>query len=60
MVPVMFNRIHTLRKPPKDEQELRQIFLDEGIDAAKFDAAYNALPWILWCAVSINSSKIAA
>lgn len=41
MVPVMFNRIHTLRKPPKDEQELRQIFLDEGIDAAKFDAAYN-------------------
>ncbi|PAR37442.1 thiol:disulfide interchange protein DsbA/DsbL [Vibrio metoecus] len=41
MVPVMFNRVHTLRKPPKDEQELRQIFLDEGVDAAKFDAAYN-------------------
>ncbi|CCN73802.1 thiol:disulfide interchange protein DsbA/DsbL [Vibrio nigripulchritudo] len=40
MVPVMFNRIHNLRKPPKDEAELRQIFLDEGVDAKKFDAAY--------------------
>jgi thiol:disulfide interchange protein DsbA len=40
MVPVMFNRIHNLCKPPKDEAELRQIFLDEGVDAKKFDAAY--------------------
>ncbi|ELS9256054.1 thiol:disulfide interchange protein DsbA/DsbL [Vibrio parahaemolyticus] len=41
MVPVMFNRIHNMRKPPRDNAELRQIFLDEGIDAKKFDAAYN-------------------
>ena len=41
MVPVMFNRIHKMNKPPRDEAELRQIFLDEGIDAKKFDAAYN-------------------
>ncbi|MBG0760840.1 thiol:disulfide interchange protein [Vibrio cidicii] len=41
MVPVMFNRIHNLRKAPKDDAELRQIFLDEGIDAKKFDAAFN-------------------
>ncbi|MGL4382037.1 MAG: thiol:disulfide interchange protein DsbA/DsbL [Vibrio sp.] len=41
MVPVLFNRIHSQRKPPKDESELRQIFLDQGVDAAKFDAAYN-------------------
>ena len=41
MVPVMFNRIHNMRKPPRDEAELRQIFIDEGIDAKKFDAAYN-------------------
>ena len=41
MVPVMFNRIHNMRKPPRDETELRQIFIDEGIDAKKFDAAYN-------------------
>ncbi|GLT20263.1 thiol:disulfide interchange protein [Vibrio zhanjiangensis] len=41
MVPVMFNRIHKMRKPPQNEQELRQIFLDEGIDAKKFDAAFN-------------------
>ncbi|NCO46302.1 MAG: thiol:disulfide interchange protein DsbA/DsbL, partial [Vibrio sp.] len=29
------------RKPPRDDADLRQIFLDEGIDAAKFDAAFN-------------------
>ncbi|EOA6549485.1 thiol:disulfide interchange protein DsbA/DsbL [Vibrio vulnificus] len=41
MVPVMFNRIHNMRKAPKDDAELRQIFLDEGVDANKFDAAFN-------------------
>lgn len=40
MVPVMFNRIHNMNKAPRDEEELRQIFLDEGVDAKKFDAAY--------------------
>ncbi|MCG9554944.1 thiol:disulfide interchange protein DsbA/DsbL [Vibrio sp. Isolate31] len=40
MVPVMFNRIHNMNKPPRDEAELRQIFLDEGVDAKKFDAAF--------------------
>lgn len=41
MVPVMFNRIHNMGKAPRNEAELRQIFLDEGVDAKKFDAAYN-------------------
>ncbi|ROV60516.1 thiol:disulfide interchange protein DsbA/DsbL [Vibrio ponticus] len=41
MAPIMFNRIHNMRKAPKNEAEIRQIFLDEGIDAKKFDAAYN-------------------
>lgn len=41
MLPVMFNRIHNQRKAPKNDQELRQIFTDEGIDGAKFDAAFN-------------------
>ncbi|MCY9827550.1 thiol:disulfide interchange protein DsbA/DsbL [Vibrio chagasii] len=40
MVPVMFNRIHNMRKAPRDDAELRQIFLDEGVDAKKFDAAF--------------------
>lgn len=40
MVPVMFRRIHQLNAAPRNEDELRQIFLDEGIDAKKFDAAY--------------------
>lgn len=41
MIPVMFNRIHTMHKAPKNDAELRQIFVDEGIDGAKFDAAFN-------------------
>ncbi|CAH0524259.1 thiol:disulfide interchange protein DsbA/DsbL [Vibrio hippocampi] len=41
MVPVMFNRIHNLNQAPRNDAELRQIFLDEGVDAKKFDAAYN-------------------
>lgn len=41
IAPVMFNRIQTMRKAPNSAEEVRQIFLDEGIDAKKFDAAYN-------------------
>ncbi|KII78944.1 thiol:disulfide interchange protein DsbA/DsbL [Vibrio renipiscarius] len=41
MAPVMFNRVQTMRKAPNNAEEIRQIFLDEGIDAKKFDAAYN-------------------
>lgn len=41
MAPILFNRIHTMRQGPKNSEELRQIFLDEGVDAKKFDAAYN-------------------
>ena len=37
---VMFNRIHKMHKPPQNEQDLRQIFLDEGIAAKKFDAVF--------------------
>ncbi|MDC5707095.1 thiol:disulfide interchange protein DsbA/DsbL [Vibrio europaeus] len=42
MVPAMFKQIHELRNAPKDEQALRQIFIDNGIDAEKFDATYNS------------------
>lgn len=41
MVPVLFNRIHNMNKPPRNDDELRQIFLDEGVDAKKFDATFN-------------------
>ncbi len=40
MIPVMFNRIHNMRKAPRDDAELRQIFLDEGVDANKFDSTF--------------------
>ncbi|MBW3698407.1 thiol:disulfide interchange protein DsbA/DsbL [Vibrio sp. T187] len=41
MTPVLFNRIHNMNKAPKNDDELRQIFLDEGVDAKKYDAAFN-------------------
>ena len=41
MVPILFNRIHNMGQPPKNEEALRQIFLDQGIDAKKYDSAYN-------------------
>ncbi len=41
MVPVMFNRIHNMRSAPRSDDELRQIFLDEGISASKYDSAFN-------------------
>ncbi|MCW8348241.1 thiol:disulfide interchange protein DsbA/DsbL [Vibrio sp. ZSDZ65] len=41
MVPVLFNRIHTMQQAPRNDEELRQIFLDEGVDAKKFDATFN-------------------
>ncbi|CAH1525041.1 MULTISPECIES: thiol:disulfide interchange protein DsbA/DsbL [Vibrio] len=42
MVPAMFAQIHQKRQAPKDESELKQIFVDNGVDAKKFDAAYNS------------------
>lgn len=42
MVPVMFARIHDQRNPPRDEAELRQIFLDHGVSAEDFDGTYNS------------------
>ncbi|WP_114784555.1 thiol:disulfide interchange protein DsbA/DsbL [Vibrio tetraodonis] len=42
MVPAMFKQIHQLRSAPKNEKALRQIFLDNGVDAKKFDATYNS------------------
>ncbi|KJG54217.1 thiol:disulfide interchange protein [Photobacterium kishitanii] len=42
MVPVLFNRIHTLNQPPRNEAEVRQIFIDEGVPAAEFDGAFNS------------------
>lgn len=40
MVPVMFRQIQDLKQPPKNDAELRQIFVDNGVDGAKFDAAF--------------------
>ncbi|MGF1683437.1 thiol:disulfide interchange protein DsbA/DsbL [Photobacterium minamisatsumaniensis] len=42
MTPVLFARIHDMQKPPRNDQELRQIFIDEGVSAEDFDGAFNS------------------
>ncbi|CAM3890974.1 Thiol:disulfide interchange protein DsbA precursor [Vibrio aerogenes CECT 7868] len=42
MIPVMFNRIHIERNAPKNDAALKQIFVDQGVDAKKFDATFNS------------------
>lgn len=42
MVPVLFNRIHNMNKPPRNDEELRQIFLDEGVSAKDYDGAFKS------------------
>jgi thiol:disulfide interchange protein DsbA len=41
LLPIMFDRIHVKRLPPKNAAELRQIFTDNGVNGDKFDAAFN-------------------
>ncbi|RXJ72166.1 thiol:disulfide interchange protein [Veronia nyctiphanis] len=42
MIPVIFERIHSQRKPPRSAEEVRQMFLDNGVDAKKFDGVINS------------------
>ena len=42
VAPIIFARIHAQNKPPRNEAEIKQIFLDEGVTAEKFDAAFKS------------------
>jgi thiol:disulfide interchange protein DsbA len=42
IIPVMFDRIHAAQNPPKSLAEVRQMFVDNGIDGKEFDSAYNS------------------
>ncbi len=42
MAAVMFRQIHDLKRAPKNDQALRQLFTDHGIDGKDFDAAFNS------------------
>jgi len=37
----MFKQIHDLKKAPRNIDALRQIFIDNGVPAEKFDSAFN-------------------
>jgi thiol:disulfide interchange protein DsbA len=42
LVPAMFRQIHDLNKAPKNDQELRQFFVKNGVDGDQFDATFNS------------------
>lgn len=42
LVPKMFTQIQELEKGPKNETELRQWFIKQGVDANTFDETYNS------------------
>ncbi|MCQ1058808.1 DsbA family protein [Photobacterium sp. DNB23_23_1] len=42
ITPVLFARVHDMQKPPRNDDELRQIFIDEGVSAEDFDGAFNS------------------
>ncbi|QUJ67518.1 thiol:disulfide interchange protein DsbA/DsbL [Photobacterium sp. GJ3] len=42
MIPVLFQQIHQLNKPPRNDEALRQIFIDQGVSAEDFDGAFNS------------------
>lgn len=42
MVAEIFNRIQNTKTPPKNEVELRQIFIDAGVDPKKYDGTINS------------------
>jgi thiol:disulfide interchange protein DsbA len=42
MIPVMFNQIQGKRQPPKNDDALKQIFTEQGVDAKSFDNAFNS------------------
>lgn len=42
MIPIMFNQIQELRKPPQNVDELRQIFVNAGVSADQFNSVFNS------------------
>lgn len=43
MIPIMFDKIQKLQQAPNSDNELRQIFIEQGIDADKFDKTFNSV-----------------
>ncbi|SIO22249.1 thiol:disulfide interchange protein DsbA/DsbL [Salinivibrio sp. ES.052] len=42
IIPVLFDRIHVAQNPPKSLADVRQMFIDNGIEGSEFDGAYNS------------------
>ena len=42
-IAALFKRIHENKKKPRSEAEIRQVFLDLGVDAKKLNSAWNSM-----------------
>lgn len=42
MLPAMFERIHVQNNAPKNNADIRQLFIDNGVDAKQFDATFDS------------------
>jgi thiol:disulfide interchange protein DsbA len=42
MRPILFKQIQELRQAPKNDDELKQIFIDNGVDGESFEKAFNS------------------
>ena len=42
MRPILFEKIQKFRQDPKNDAELKQIFIDNGVDSERFDKTFNS------------------
>lgn len=41
MAPIMFKRIQVENNPPRNDADIRQLFIEQGVSAKDFDATFN-------------------
>ena len=42
LIPAMFYQIHELKKAPRNESQMHDFFVKNGVDGSEFDAAFNS------------------
>lgn len=42
IVPALFRQLHVKKTPPKNIDDIKQVFVDSGVDAEQFDGAFNS------------------
>lgn len=42
IVPALFRQLHVKKTPPKNVDDIKQVFVDSGVEATQFDGAFNS------------------